>query len=90
VQTALDAFQAAVQDARPIINSANGIVTSHKGFDDSGKVTDRTQAIETVKELGQHLKDARAAMNGTGQTLRQAIKAFREAHRSTQVPTTTP
>jgi hypothetical protein len=90
VQTALDAFKAAVRDARPLLNSANGIVTSHKGFDDSGKVTDRTQAIETVKELGQHLKDARVAMGGTGKALLGAIKAFREAHHSTQVPTTTP
>jgi len=81
VQTALDAFRNAVQDARPIINSANGIVTSHQGFDADGKVTDRTQAIGTVKELGQHLKDARAAMGGTGQALREAIQTFRAAHR---------
>lgn len=81
VQAALDAFQDGIQDARPILNSANGIVTSHKGFDNSGKVTDRDQAVETIKELGQHLKDARTAMGGTGQTLREAIKAFREAHR---------
>ena len=90
VQAALDAFQDAVQDARPILNSANGIVNSHKGFDDSGKVTDRTQAIETVKELGQHLKDAHAAMNGTGKALHEALKAFREAHRPAQTPTTNP
>jgi hypothetical protein len=90
VQSALNAFKAAVQDARPIINSANGIVTSHKGFDDNGKVTDRTQALETVKELGQRLKDARTAMNGTGKALREAIKAFRKAHRPAQTPTTNP
>jgi hypothetical protein len=88
VQAALDAFKSAVQDARPILNSANGIVNSHKGFDDNGKVTDRAQAIETAKELGQHLKDARAAMNGTGKALHEAIKAFREANpRPNKTPT---
>ena len=87
VQIALDSFKDAVQDARPIINSANGIVTSHKGFDANGKVTDRNQAIETAKELGQHLKDARAALGGTGQALRETIQTFRAAHRPT---TTTP
>lgn len=86
IQAALDAYQAAIRDARPDLNSANGIVTSHKGFDDSGKVTDATEAIESIKGLGQHLKDVRAAMNGSGQALREAIQAFREAHR----PTTTP
>jgi uncharacterized protein YoxC len=86
VQAALNTFRSAVQDARPILNSANGIVNSHKGFDANGKVNDRSQAVETVKDLSQHLKDARAAMNGTGKALREDIKDFREAHR----PTTTP
>jgi hypothetical protein len=81
LQTALDAFEDAVRDTRPILNSAGGTVNSHKGFGANGKVTDRAQAIETVKELGQHLKDARAAMGGTGKALREAIKAFRAAHR---------
>ncbi|KAF0107028.1 MAG: hypothetical protein FD146_2138 [Anaerolineaceae bacterium] len=80
LQAALDAFEDAVRDTRPILNSASGIVNSHKGFDANGKVTDRAQAVETVKALGQHLKDARAAMGGTGQALREAIKAFRAAH----------
>lgn len=80
VQAALEAFETNLRDARPIINSANGIVTSHKGFDANGKVTDRAQAIESVKELGQHLQEARAAMGGSGKALREAVKALRAAH----------
>jgi hypothetical protein len=34
------------------------------------------------------LKDTRAAMNGTGQALREAVKAFRNAHRPALAPTT--
>jgi hypothetical protein len=81
VQGALDAFEAAVQDARPIHQSANGIVNSHKGFDANGQVTDAEQALETVKELGQHLRDFRTAMDGTGMALKDAIKAFFAANR---------
>lgn len=76
VQEALDVFEAALQDARPIHQSANGIVTSHKGFDENGKVTDPEQAKETIKELGQHLRDFRATMDGTGKALKDAIREF--------------
>ncbi len=81
VQEALDAFEAALQDARPIHQSANGIVSSHKGFDENGKVTDAEQAKETIKELGQHLRDFRTTMDGTGMALKDAIKAFFKANR---------
>ena len=81
VQEALDAFEDAVQDARPIHQSAHGIVTSHKGFDENGKVTDLEQARETVRELGEHLRDFHAAMDGTGRDLQAAIKEFFRANR---------
>ncbi len=86
IQAALDAFSAAVQDARPIYQSANGIVQSHQGFDANGQVTDRTQAIETVRELGAKLGEVKAAMNGTGQALREAMRALREANRPSETP----
>ena len=86
VQAALDAFSAAVQDARPLYQSANGIVQSHQGFDDSGQVTDRARAIETVRELGGKLREVKAAMGGTGQALREAIRALREANRPSETP----
>ncbi|MBM3151658.1 MAG: hypothetical protein FJZ96_05555 [Chloroflexi bacterium] len=81
VQAALDAFEAAIQDARPIHQSANGIVNSHKGFDENGVVTDPEQALETVQELGEHLRDFRTAMDGTGAALKEAVKAFLKANR---------
>lgn len=78
VQAALEAFVAAVQDARPIYQSANGIVQSHQGFDANGQVTDRAQAIETIRELSARLREVRTALGGTGQALREAIRATRE------------
>lgn len=80
LQAALDAFAASIESARPIYESAAEIVQSHNGFDDKGHVTDVEQAKETVRAMGEKLKEIKAAMNGTGQALREAIKAFRHAN----------
>ena len=80
VQAALDAFKAAAKDDRPTYESIKGIVNSHQGFDSNGKVTDPKKAKETIKAMHEKFKEIRAAMNGTGKALREAIKAFREAN----------
>ena len=89
VQDALDAFEAAVKDAHPIYESANGIVESHQGFDENGKVTDSEKAWETVQAMRAKFSEIKNAMGGTGKALREAIKTFREAHPRPQ-PTSTP
>ncbi|MFH2103057.1 MAG: hypothetical protein ABIJ39_06840 [Chloroflexota bacterium] len=81
VQAALNAFAAAVPNAKVYNQQAGAIVASHPGFDDSGNVTDPRQAIETVRSLHQALKTAHDTMNGTGMALKEAIKAFIEANR---------
>lgn len=80
VQAALDAFEAALKDAHPVYESAKGIVNSHQGFDENGKVTDPEKAKETVRAMGEKLKEIKDAMDGTGRALREALKAFREAN----------
>lgn len=80
VQAALDAFEEAIEDAKPLRESAKGIVNSHRGFDGDGKVTDPEKAKETVLQMGGKLKEIREAMKGTGEALREAIRAFREAN----------
>jgi len=89
VQAALDAFEAASKDAHPIYESGKGIVNSHQGFDTNGKVTDSEIAKETIKEMRDKLQEIKAAMDGTGKALREAIRAFREANPRPE-PTTTP
>jgi hypothetical protein len=81
VQSALDAFKAALKNTKPIYDSIKVIVTSHQGFDASGKVTDLTQAKSTAEEMRAKLKDVKSSMNGTGKALRQAIKDFRKANK---------
>ena len=80
VQSALDAFKAAVKDARPIYESAKGLINSHQGFDSNGKVTDPEKAKETVKAVHEKMQAIKTAMNGTGKALHEALKAFRAAN----------
>ena len=80
VQVALNAFTAVIPAAQTAHDPGAAVISSHSGFDGSGKVTDRSAAIESVKALVQVLKDTRTAMNGTGKALREAVKTFREAH----------
>ncbi len=80
VQAALDAFEAALKKAQPIYESTKGIVSSHQGFDENGKVTDPVKAQATVESLRGKFEEIKDAMNGTGKALRDAIRAFREAN----------
>ncbi len=80
LQAALDAFEASLKDAQPIYESVKGIVNSHQGFDDNGKVTDAEKAKETVMAMGEKMKEIKDVMDGTGKTLREALKAFRQAN----------
>jgi hypothetical protein len=89
VQAALAAFEAALQKAKPIYASANGIVSSHQGFDANGKVADPARAQETVQAMHLKFQEIKDAMGGTGKALHQAIKAFRAANPRPR-PTSTP
>jgi hypothetical protein len=80
VQAALDAFAAAVKEANPIYESMKGIVNSHQGFDDNGKVTDPAKAKATVQSMHEKMLEIKTILNGTGRALREAIRAFREAN----------
>ncbi len=80
VQTALDAFEAALKKAQPIYESMKGIVNSHQGFDGNGKVTDAVKAQETVLAMRGKFKEIKDALNGTGKALHEAIQAFRQAN----------
>ena len=91
IQAALNALSAVIPAVQAAHAPGAAIIASHAGFDASGKVTDRTTAIATVKSLSQVLKDTRTAMNGTHKALHNAVKAFRQAHpHSSNKTSTTP
>ena len=81
LQAALDAFSASIKAAKPTYESMNGIVNSHQGFDQNGKVTDPEKAKSTVQEMRTKLQEVKSKMGGTGKALRDAIKAFRDANK---------
>jgi hypothetical protein len=87
VQASLNALSAVIPAVHVAHALGAAIIASHAGFDSTGKVTDRTTAIATAKSLAQVLKDTRTAMNGTLKALREAVKAFHQAHPK---PATTP
>jgi len=83
LQAALEAFDEALKEAHPVYESAKGLLNSHRGFDTAGQVTDHEKAVETVKALGDKLKEVREITGGPGKALREAIKTLRDAQRST-------
>jgi uncharacterized protein YukE len=86
LQAALNAFGAALKSAKPNYDSISGIVSSHKGFDANGKVTDAALAKSTVEEMRTKMEALKSAMGGTGKALREAMKAFRAANKPAATP----
>jgi hypothetical protein len=88
VQAALDALETQWKAAKPTYESIKGVISSHQGFDENGKVTDTEKAKATVMEMRGKFKDIRDTLNGTGKALHEAIKAFRQANPRPQATTT--
>lgn len=78
LQSALDAFESALRETKPIYDSMEEIVDSHNGFDADGKVTDFGHAKSTVGEMGAKLKEVKTSMDGTGRALLEALREFRK------------
>ena len=78
---ALDGFDDALDEAHPIYESDKGIINSHQGLYNDGKVTDREKAVETVKEFGEKLKEDCQLVDEPGKALCETIKVFRDANR---------
>ena len=83
IQSALDAFSAAVKNVQPIYTSMQTAVQSHPGFDATGKVTDPTQALQTIQDIHSKLESIhQSGLREAGKALREAIKEFRQANPS--------
>jgi len=89
LQSALDAFSEAVKQAEPIYQSIEGIVNSHQGFDENGKVTDQIQALATVNDMRGKFLEIRQLLLDPRKALREAIKTFREGNKPSITPSPT-
>jgi Spy/CpxP family protein refolding chaperone len=81
LQAALEDFKAALAEAQGSHDQAQAILETHAGFDEQGKVTNRAQALETLREAGQALRDARRALQDGLIDLRRAVRDWRREHR---------
>ncbi len=89
IQSALDAFSKAVQQAEPIYQSSGGIVSAHPGFDENGKVSDQVQALATVKDMREKFMEIRQLLLDPKNALRDALKAFRQGNKPSITPAPT-
>lgn len=72
----LDSFASSIPVVQSAHDRAGAIISAHKGFDGSGKVTDVQAASQTVKDAAKALQEGRQAHLGKGKALANAIKAF--------------
>jgi len=81
LQAALANFEAALAGAQGYHQEAQAILETHAGFDDQGRVTDRAQALETVRDAGRALRDAHRTLKDGLIDLRRAVRDWRREHR---------
>lgn len=81
LETALAAYVSGVAEAQAAHDEAVAILDTHAGFDDEGHVTDFDQALVTVRTAGQYLREAHLKLRAANLDLRQALRAWHEAHK---------
>lgn len=76
VQTALDAFTAALPAAQAAHDQAGALISAHAGFDDKGKVTDAATAFQTVRDIHDAFRTFVDGLLPPFVALREAIHTF--------------
>jgi hypothetical protein len=79
LQTALDQFNADLVEAQASHDEAARILGAHAGFDDDGKLTDRPQAIGTLRSAGRALRECHRSLVDATIHLRSAIVDWRQS-----------
>lgn len=87
IQTALNAFSQAANQARTIYDGTKVIFSAHAGFDQNGNVTDRASALHTVRDLADQFKQIHQILYTPRHNLRQAIQSFRGTNGPAPIPT---
>ena len=81
LEASLTSIKEQIATAQAAHDEAAAILASHAGFDDSGKVTDREQARQTVTDAGDALRDAQLALKQARLDLLKALHDWRKANR---------
>ncbi len=80
LSTALAAFNAQVAAAQTTHDTASNILSGHAGFDSSGQVIDRGQAITTLRTAFQSLQSAHLTLLSAAVNLRLAVRNWINAN----------
>jgi hypothetical protein len=83
LESALATFNTQIASAQAPHDTAAGILSTHTGFDDNGKVTDRQAARQTVLNARQSLLEAHLDIVQAVANLRLAIVSWRLANQPT-------
>jgi predicted DNA binding protein len=78
LEAALAQFKKDVVKAEKAHDKAAGILTTHAGFDQNGKVVDAVQAKQTLVSARDNLKEFRAILKDSLGDVRKVIKDFRK------------
>jgi hypothetical protein len=82
LKNALAAFQQGIDSAQSSHDTAASILSTHAGFDDSGQVSDKTQALQTLRDAGKALRQAHLTISQATLDIRSAVQAYRSANQS--------
>jgi hypothetical protein len=82
LDAALSAFNAGIAQAEGSHNAAAGILSSHAGFDDAGKVTDFQAARETIHTAANNLRQAHLTITQATMNFRSVVRDWRAQHKS--------
>ncbi len=89
-EAALATYKAEIAKAQASYDSAKSILDTHAGFDANGKVTDREQALKTVKDFSEALREGRQTLAKATREFQKVVKEIRAENRNKVKPTTTP
>lgn len=77
LQSAIGAFNASMSGVNAEHQNAVSILSAHNGFDESGNVTDRQSARDTVTNARRALGNAHMTMTQASWVLRDAVTAWK-------------
>jgi septal ring factor EnvC (AmiA/AmiB activator) len=81
LSAALSTFESSLATAQSAFNSASTILASHTGFNGSGKVMDRAEALQTLKEAGAALKRTGSILIDARSILKAVVQSWIQANR---------
>ena len=86
LEAALAAYQERLPVAQEHHDQAAGILANPAGFDPQGKVTDRKEALKTLRSAGEELRRAHLKITEASMDLRKAVRAFLQANKPAVLP----